>query len=145
MTQRTVRTEADRSAVIRLIQQREIPFTLSIAKGANRSIEQNKLLQKWMGEIAEQLGDRTAEQVRGDTKLRFGVPILRAEDEAFREKYDRLIKPRTYAEKLELMMEPFDFPVSRLMTTRQFTAFIDQTHQYYSERGVILTQPETAA
>jgi hypothetical protein len=144
MTQRTVRTEADRSAVIRLIQQREIPFTLSIAKGANRSIEQNKLQRLWMKEAEEQ-GDMTAEEYRGLCKLHCGVPILRAENEAFRERYDRIVKPLPYEAKLEIMREPLDLPVTRLMTVDQHTRYLDAINRMLAEQGIALTHPETAA
>ena len=141
MTERIVKTEADRDMLLKLITQQKLPFSVSITKGKRRSIDQNRLLRLWIGEITEQLGDRTAEEVRGDLKLRFGVPILRAENEAFREKYDRIVKHLPYETKLELMMEPIDFPVSRLLKTGQFTTFLDNIYSFFSERGIKLTEP----
>lgn len=142
---RTVHTEVERELLVRLIRERKIPFTVEITEGRRRSTEQNRLQRLWIREVAEQLGDRTAEEVRGDAKLRFGVPILRAENEIFCEKYDRLIKPRTYEEKLELMMEPMDFPVTRLMNVDQKTRYLDAFQRYYAEHGVALTDPERFA
>lgn len=95
-----------------------------------------------MVEIAAQLGDRTPEDVRGECKLTFGVPILRNENDAFRIKYDEVIKPLPYELKLKLMMEPFDFGVTRIMTTRQKTNYLDAVHRHYSEMGLVLTNPE---
>lgn len=144
MTTRVIRNPWDIQALAQLLSARDLPLTVTIAKGVPRSTDQNRLQRKWCQEVAEQLGDRTAEEIRGDAKLRFGVPILRAENEPFREKYDRLIKPRPYAEKLELMMEPLDFPVTRLMTTKQKTSYLDQFAAFYAGQGVRLTIPEAA-
>lgn len=145
MTTRTIRNEFDLRQAIELLRARKRPFTLTITAGMVRTKEQNRLQRLWCNEIAEQLGDRTAENVRGETKLRCGVPILRAESDRFCEKYDRLIRPRPYEEKVELMMEPMDFPVTRLMNTDQKTRFLDAMHAHWSAQGVVLTQPEREA
>jgi hypothetical protein len=136
-----VRTEEDRERVIKLIRARELPCTVSITKGAPRSIEQNKLQRKWMLELQEQ-GDQTAEEYRAYCKLHFGIPILRAENEQFCEVYDRLIRPLDYEVKLEYMRVPLDFPVTRLMTTKQTTSYLDQIYNFYSSNGFMLTVPE---
>jgi hypothetical protein len=144
MTSRIIRDAGDLARLVTFLEARKLPLTVSIAAGIKRTDEQNKLQRKWCGEIAQQMGDRTAEEVRGYCKLTMGVPILRAENDAFAEKYDRLIKPRTYEEKLELMMEPLDFPITRLMTTKQKTQFLDAMHRYWSAKGLMLTTPEAA-
>lgn len=141
MTSRIVKTEVERELLLKLIKSQKLPFSVSITKGKKRSIHQNKLSRLWVREISEQLGDRSAEEVRADMKLRFGVPILRSENETFCEKYDRLIKPLSYETKIELMMEPMDFPVSRLMSTDQFTRYLDSAYRFFSERGIQLTEP----
>lgn len=142
---RAVHNEVERGLLILLIKERKIPFTVEITEGRRRSTEQNRLQRLWVKEVAEQLGDRTPEEVRGDAKLRFGVPILRAENEIFCEKYDRLIKPKSYEEKIELMMEPMDFPITRLMNVDQKTRYLDAFSRYYSQQGVQLTDPERFA
>lgn len=142
---RTVNTEVERELLVRLVRERKIPFTVEITEGRRRSTEQNRLQRLWIREVAEQLGDRTPEEVRGDAKLRFGVPILRTENEIFCEKYDRLIKAKPYEEKLELMMEPMDFPITRLMNVDQKARYLDAFARYYAEQGVQLTDPERFA
>lgn len=117
------------------------PITISIIPGDHRSTAQNRLQRKWCHEAAEQLGDRTPEEVRGYCKLHYGVPILRGENEAFRVEYDDVIKPLPYEAKLKLMMEPFDFGVTRIMTTAQKTAYLDAMFRGLSEMGVKLTEP----
>lgn len=141
LTTRFVETDFERRQLIRFIEQQPLPLTVSLTKGGKRSLRQNKLQRLWLNEIAAQLGDRSPEEVRGYCKLTIGVPILRAENETFRERYDQIVKPLPYEQKLALMMEPLDFPVSRLMTTKQATAYLDGMHRHFSEEGIVLTDP----
>lgn len=142
MTTRSIRTEADRAAAIQLMRLRKLPFTVTITQGARRSEEQNHLQHLWCREIADQLGDRTAEEVRGHCKLHHAVPILRAEHGDFRATYDELIRPRPYEEKLRLMMAPIDLPATRLMTIDQKSRYLDAISQEFTALGVKLTDPE---
>lgn len=105
----------------------------------NRSIEQNKLQRKWLGEAAEQLGEFTAEGYRGFSKLHFGVPIMHTGDEVFREAYDRLIAPMPYEMKIELMQLPFDFAVTRLMNAAQKSEYLNCMYEHFTGLGVQLT------
>ena len=134
-------TDEDRRALIRHLEAQSLPLTVTIGKGGKRSLKQNALQRKWVGEIAGQLGDQTLEEVRGYCKLTIGVPILRAENEEFREAYDATVRPLPYELKLKLMMEPFDFAVTRKMNTKQFTAYLDGVHRHFSEKGIVLTDP----
>lgn len=141
MTTRSVETQTEREMVMKLIASRKLPFTVSIADGKHRSTEQNKLQRLWMKEISEQLGDRTPEEVRGYCKLVIGVPILRAENDLFREKYDAVLKPLSYEQKISIMMLPLDLPVTRIMTTKQKTEYLDGVQRHFAEMGVVLTEP----
>jgi hypothetical protein len=142
MTTRIIRTEEDRKLLLKRIGQQKLPFTVQITKGANRSVDQNRLQRLWMSEIAEQLGDQSAEEVRGFCKLHIGVPILRAENETFRERYDAVVKPLSYQHKLAVMMEPLDLPVTRIMTSEQKHRYLDEVFRQFSEQGMVLTIPE---
>jgi len=139
---RVVETEYDRKMLLRFIENQKLPFTASVTAGKHRTTEQNKLQRLWVKEISEQLSDGTPEEVRGYCKLHFGVPILRNENAVFKAEYDAVIMPLPYEHKLKLMKVPFDFGVTRIMTTRQKTAFLDTVHRHYSEMGLILTNPE---
>jgi len=141
MTDRIIRTAYDLELAIKFIRSRDLPMTVSIRKGLDRTVEQNKLQRMWLNEAAEQLGDQTAEELRGLCKLTIGVPIMREASEEFREQYDQIIKPHSYAEKLAMMMEPLDFPITRLMKTSEKTRYLDAVHQFFSEQGVVLTEP----
>lgn len=127
---------------IQLIRSRDLPLTVSIRKGADRTVDQNKLQRLWLNEAAEQLGDQTPEELRAYCKLTIGVPIMRESSEDFRAKYDAIIKPHTYEEKLTMMAEPLDFPVTRLMTTREKTQYLDAMHDHFTRQGIVLTEPK---
>ena len=142
MADRFIDTEQARQMLILFIQAQKLPFTASIEAGKHRTTAQNRLQRKWMTEIAEQMTGEKAEYWRGYCKLRFGVPLLRAENDEFRAKYDAIVKPLTYEQKISIMSEPLDMPVTRLMTTKQKTAYLDEIFRHFSEQGVILTIPE---
>jgi hypothetical protein len=135
-----VRNEQDLEMAIRAIRSRKMPFSVAITKGAPRSIEQNKLQRMWMLQ-AEMQGDQTAEEYRGYCKLHFGIPILLAENDKFAEVYNRLIRPLDYEEKLELMVVPIDLPITRIMTTKQKSAYLDSIYKHFNMQGIELTQP----
>ena len=141
MTTHIVRSAEDMERVARLVGNMKPPLTITVTSGASRSLEQNKLQRLWCMEAAEQLGDRTAEEVRGFCKLHYGVPIMREGHDDFRETYDRLIKPLPYETKLAYMMEPLDFPITRLMTVGEKSQYLDAMHKGLSELGVKLTEP----
>ncbi len=143
MTERVVRDEIDKKLLLKFLEGMKPPYVVSIVKGKPRTVKQNKLQWLLLSEIAEQLGDRTVEEVRGYCKLTLGVPILRAEDDTFRERYDAIVKPLPYEHKLLLMQEPISFPITSLMTTEQKTRYIDGIYQHFCEKGLVLTVPES--
>lgn len=118
------------------------PFTVTIKVGRNRSIDQNALAWKWAGEIAAHFGDRTANEVHAENKLRFGVPIKRETDADFRRIYDARLKHYTYEQKLEFMAPPIDLPVTRDFKVKEMTRFLDDVRAYWTREGVYLTIPE---
>ena len=142
MTTRVIKTATDLDMLTKYLAAHARPFTVNVLKGAKRSDRQNRTQRLWLGEIAEQLDDHTAEEWRAYCKLTIGVPILREQNDKFRERYDAVVKPLTYEQKLALMTEPLDMPVTRIMTTRQKTLYLDAMHQRFAEQGVRLTDPE---
>lgn len=139
MTTRTIQTPDQIPSLLRLIGNRKLPVTVTVTDGAAKTTRQNKTQFMWFKEVAEQLGDRSAGDVRKEAKLTLGVPILRSENEAFRVKYDRILRPLPYQDKLELMEW---FPITSLMTTKQHTAFLDAVFRKFTQQGVVLTMPE---
>ena len=142
MPSRVIRSDADRDRLNTFLDGQKMPYTVEVARGARRSDEQNRLQWLLLNEIAPQLQDQTVEQVRGFCKLTIGVPILRAENEIFRAVYDEAIRHLPYDSKIKLMMEPLDWSVTRKMSMSQFTRYLDGIYQYFSEQGLVLTQPK---
>ena len=138
---RILESEQDRRMLIRFLEGQKLPLTVRVEAGGKRTVRQNKLNRLWMQEIAEQLGDSTPEEIRGYCKLTIGVPILRGENDDFCRKYDEFVKPLPYGHKLAMMMEPLDFPITRLMSVKQQTAHLDGVHRHFSEKGIVLTDP----
>lgn len=142
MATKVLRTSGDIEGLCRFISARDkYPQTVTITQGAPRSAQQNRLAQRWYADIARQLGDQTHEEVRALCKLTIAVPILRAENEAFCASYDRVFKNLPYEEKLEAV-RAFDLPVTRLMTAKQMTGFMDEMQRHWSQQGFRLTDPE---
>lgn len=142
MAQRVIKSEADKERLIRFLDQQELPVTVAIVKGGYRSNAQNRLQHLWVSEIAQQLEDRTVEEIRAYCKLHIGVPILREENRDFRDRYDEVFKPIPYEVKLQLMGVPFDFPTTRLMTVAQKNKYLDHMQKHWAEKGIVLTDPQ---
>lgn len=138
---RSVENEYQRKMLLKYLEGQKLPFTVEIQTGRKRSTEQNKTQRMWIKEISEQVG-MTPEEVRAFCKLRIGVPILREENETFREKYDAVVRPLNYEAKLAIMSEPLDMPVTRLMSVAQKSRYLDAIFQHFSAQGIILTIPE---
>jgi len=141
MTTIAVRTEHDRKQALKMVQGSELPYTLTKIKGAPRSIEQNKLQRLWMRELEEQ-GDMWAEEYRAYSKAYFGVPILLAENDAFAEQYTAIVKPLPYDQKLEIMKQPIDLPITRIMTAKQKKQYLDDVYTHWTGKGYLLTDPD---
>ena len=95
-----------------------------------------------MKEISEQKGDITAAEARAYCKLTIGVPILREQNEAFRLRYDEILKPLSYEQKLAIMSEPLNLPVTSLMSTKQLTEYLDGIIRHFGQQGIVLTMPD---
>ena len=141
MPTKILREDRHIDALAVLLRAIDPPITVSWTKGDPRSGAQNRLAQRWFSDIARQSGDRTHEDVRADCKLRHGVPILRDGNEAFCASYDRVLMHLGHEEKLAAI-KAFDLPVTRLMTVKQMTAFMDAVHAEFAALGVRLTDPD---
>lgn len=101
-----------------------------------RSLDKNALSHVWYAEISRFKQDETPIQCRCFCKLHFGVPILRAENPAFAEHYNKFVLHQaTYEEKLEFMMF---CDVTSIMTQPQMTDYLNQVQQYWQGEGLFL-------
>lgn len=114
---------------------------LSIKTGKDRSIPQNSLTHAWYGQIARELREDDELGWKCYCKLHHGVPILRAEDDEFRETYDSVIKPLIYEQKLMAMR---CWPVTSIMTKEQISKYAEAVQADFAKRGVVLQFPEAA-
>lgn len=144
MTSRVITNEAEREGIIRFLRSRDLPLTVEVVKGKRRSVDQNRMQRRLLLEIADQTG-QTPEEVRAYAKLHIGVAILKAESELFAEKYDAVFKGLPYETKLALMAEPFDFPITRLMSTKAKTDYLDALMQHFEAQGVVFSADERRA
>ena len=141
MAHRIIDSDRDRDELIVFLGNLKLPFTVEWVQGRDRTRDQNALQWLWATEAANQLGDRTADELQRDWKLRHGVPILREESPQFRDTYDRMIKPLGYEQKLEAMQI---VDVTSAMTVRQMVRFLDAVQRECLEQGLRLTDPDPA-
>lgn len=138
MVTRAIKNEADLTLLTTYLKGRKRPFTIEITEGRDRSTEQNRLAFKWYKEISEQTGE-AVEDVRARCKLEHGIPILREIDD-FRKVYDRLVRPLSYEDKIDLV-KATDMPVTRLMKVDQMSRYLDIVFRSHAEHGIELTIP----
>ena len=104
----------------------------SVKTGTDRSLPQNSISHAWYEQLARELREDNALGWKCYCKLHYGVPILRAEDEQFRETYDAVIKPLTYERKLVAMRA---WPVTSLMTKEQLSQYLELMRAGFSDRA----------
>jgi hypothetical protein len=119
------------------------PFTVSIKQGAPRSNAQNRLYHGYLRQLADQ-GDMTQKEYEARCKLEIGVPILCAADDEYKAFYLEHIAPWPYEQQLKMMSEPFGFPVSRLMKTKQMVEYTNEIYSTYTAQGLVLRHPDDA-
>jgi len=139
MAHRIINTEADLAGLVRFLGNLKLPITVEWVQGRDRTKDQNALQWLWAAEAADQLGDRTADEVQQEWKLRHGVPILREDSAEFREIYDRLVKPLPYEAKIEAMRF---IEVTSDMKVRQMVRFLDAVQRECLGQGLVLTDPD---
>lgn len=115
---------------------------LNAKTGKARSLDQNAISHAWYEQIARELREDDIIGHKCYCKLHHGVPILRAEDEEFREAYDAVIKRLTYEQKLIAMRH---WPVTSIMTKQQLSAYLESVQADFKARGVRLEFPEVEA
>lgn len=111
---------------------------VSIKTGKDRSLNQNNLTHAWYEQLSRELREDDVIGWKCFCKLHFGVPILRAEDDEFREAYDSVIKPLSYEKKLLAMKM---LPVTSEMTKAQLSTYAEAMQAHFIQQGVRLEFP----
>lgn len=114
---------------------------VSIKTGKDRSLDQNSISHAWYEQISRELREETPLGIKNFCKLHYGVPILRAENEEFRQQYDTVLKPLSYDKKLLAMNF---LPVTSLMTKAQLSQYLEAMQLAYADK-VKLEFPEQEA
>ena len=107
-------------------------------KKSKRSILQNSLAAGWYKELAEKLDSDNADGWKCYCKLHHGVPIMRRDDDEFKEVYDTALKGLTYEKKLQVMKI---LPVTSLMNTVQLNEYLETVQADFESKGVFLLFP----
>lgn len=141
MPTKVIREPGHVDALAIILKGRKLPLTVSWAQGAARSGAQNRISHRWYQDISRQLGDRTTEDVRAECKRQYGVPILLRENVDFAASWERIMARLTYEEQVAAIRD-FDLPVTRLLTVRQMTEYLDTMGREYRSQGLYLTDPE---
>lgn len=115
---------------------------VNIIAGVHRSLPQNAIGHVWYDQLERELPEDNALGWKCYCKLHHGVPILRSEDEQFRETYDAVIKPLSYENKLKAMR---CWPVTSLMNKEQKSRYLEAVQDDFLGRGVRLEFPLEAA
>ena len=99
---------------------------ISILIGRDRTVDQNRLSWDIYRDLHKAGKFDTLTDARAYCKLTHGLPILMAEDEAFRGGLDKFGKYHfTYETKLLMMVEPINLAVTSRMTRKQFSEYVD--------------------
>lgn len=138
-------TDDDKYELLKLLDQVnfDLPAEVWIKKaGSDRELSQNNLQHFWFRQAQKQ-GDMKAWEYRAYCKLHFGVPILRRDSKAYADKYDSYVKPLPYQTKLAYMVEPFQFPVTKLFTISQMSEYLDAVKEHLTGLGMQLSDGDT--
>jgi hypothetical protein len=108
---------------------------LSIKTGKDRSLDQNAISHCWYEQIAKEVGG-SAEQVKRECKLLYGVPILRASDAEFSDWCVSALDWLGYEEKVEAMKW---IDVTSLMSVEQMADYLTAMQADHAQAGIILT------
>lgn len=106
--------------------------------GKKRTLDQNAILHAWYTQMALEDRQHSLQEHIRYCKWTHGVPILCAADPDYRDLCRTLLGPLTYEARLIAMDH---FPVTRVMTKAQESAYLEAIQKDYGSRGVKLEFP----
>lgn len=114
---------------------------VSMRPGKDRTLDQNALWFAMYDRIAKSTEMGDIEDVRRYCKLHFGVPIMRAGCDEFRDGWAESFIHLQYEVKLRLMgpcamFGPDGFPVTRLFDRAQGCQYTDRIAEEFGQKGV---------
>ncbi len=141
MAHRILNTPGDVADFSRFLGRLKLPLTVEWVPGRDRTREQNALQWLWATEVAHQLGDRSAEDVQAEWRLKHGVPILREDSPGFRDLYDRCLKALPHDMK-KAALRYLGIPITSAMKVAQMVRYMDMVQHECLEFGFQITEPD---
>lgn len=117
------------------------PFNVTVKAGeAKRTITQNGLFHAWMGDIAKATHDDPA-SVKADCHIRWGIPLFRAEDEAYALFIERALGGLNRAQ-VKAMIEAGYIPCTSLMSKPILSRYMDAVWRHYAPHVALMDPQE---
>lgn len=141
------RSLSDAIALVTKLYQEKRYVRITATTGRDRTLDQNAMFFSLYTRISEALGDGTADDIgywRAYCKLKFGVALLQIHDDAFRNRWHKLVLTnpllQSWEAQMDLMRDEMfgqdGFPVTRLFDTRIGGQYIDSIVRYFSTMGL---------
>ena len=140
MTTRAIMTPEQADALCKWLVGLPFPFTVTVKDGVARTLSQNALLHRWIGEIAKHRGDVTAKEVKGECHRQWALDI-RLRDPQFAYVWHRATADMTYEQECALLASEI-LGVSSAMTKAELTEYMDALSAHWRAEGVRLTDPD---
>lgn len=105
-----------------------------------RTTNQNALLHKWYGQIADHYGDRSAKDVKGECHHKWALDI-RLRDDQFAWVWGKTGALLPYEKQCSLLASE-TLGISSRMTTAELKEYLDAIERHYRPLGVKLAEPE---
>lgn len=143
MTSRILHSPDEVDAMAKILRARtKWPIRVQVTEAKEaRTAAQNRTLHMWFGEIARELGDSTAEEVKAHCNLTYGRPIMARDDEEWQSAFGYIFDSLNHASKLKAI-RVLDLPFTRRMNVDQLSEYMEQMQRDYREMGIFLTDPE---
>ncbi len=109
--------------------------------GEARTKAQNRLIHRWFGDIAKQIGGQSAADIKAECNLTYGRPILARDDPEWEQAFGYIFDALNRPAKLKAI-RVLDVPFTRRMRVAQLTEYMTQMRRDYEEAGMRLTDPE---
>jgi len=123
-------------------------LTVTVRIGKDRTLPLNALSHAWYKQISDERQEHTPGEVKNLCKWHYGMPILLGDDVEVEyrgkmvplvEVYEAFLKPLPYEHQTGAMSF---FPVTSLMTTKQFIKYLETVQRMAAKRGVMLEWPD---
>jgi hypothetical protein len=119
----------------------KFPLHVTAKHGQLRSIAQNALWHKWIGEAAAQMHE-TRQEAEAYFKYHIALPILLANHPNLKDGYKEFLGDKPYEKRLQLMVSEPRLPVTSLMNVEDMSEALDKAWAWGMSNEIELTNPE---